>query len=88
MEKDRRLLRKFWNCGDNSFIEYAIVRARLNKTERQVLNLIFDECMTQEEAAEAIDISTRRVQDIYYNAADKLLGIPWVSAYARELAEF
>lgn len=88
MERDRRLLRRFWNCGDNQFIEYAMVRARINRTERRVLNLIFDECLTQEEAAEVMEISTRRIQDIYYNAADKLLGIPWVTAYAIQLAKF
>lgn len=83
---DGKLLKAFWNCGDNQIIEFALIRAHLNRLEREVLRLTLDECMTQEEVAEAINYSTRKVQDIWYSAAAKLLGIPWVYAYAVELA--
>lgn len=82
---DRSLLKEFWNCGDNQIIEFAISRARLNRRERNVIHMMLDECMTQEQIAEKTDCSTRRVQEYWYSAADKLLSIPWVSAYARSL---
>lgn len=82
---DRSLARAFWGCGDNQIIEFAMMRARLNRNESEVLRLLLDECKTQEEAAEIMDISTRRLQEFWYSATDKLLRIPWVAAYAREL---
>lgn len=82
---DRTLLKRFWSCGDNDIIEFAIMRARLNKREKDVLRLTLDECMTQEQAAEEMEASTRRVQEWWYMAADKLLSIPWVIAYAKTL---
>lgn len=84
-QKDRNLIRYFWNCGDSQIIEFAIMKARLNRLEKEAITLIFDECLTQEKAAEKMDISTRRFQEYWYSAADKLLAIPWVSAYAKEL---
>lgn len=30
------LIKSFWGCGDNQIIEFAIVRARLNRRERQM----------------------------------------------------
>lgn len=80
------LLRAFWNCGDNQIIEFALLRAHLNRIEREVIHLMLDECMTQEEVAEALNYSTRRIQDAWYSGADKLLNIPWVKAFASELA--
>lgn len=82
---DKSLLYYFWNCGDNDIIEFAILKARLNKHERDVVHYMLDECMTQEEVAEKIDFSTRRVQDFWYSACSKLLKIPWVKAYAASL---
>lgn len=82
---DRNLLTYFWNCGDDQIIEFAMLRAHLNRHEREVIHLLLDECMTQEEVAERIDFSTRRVQDFWYSGADKLLNIPWVKAYALSL---
>lgn len=82
---DRSLLKDFWNCGDNQIIEFAISRARLNRHEKIVVHMMLDECLTQEQIAEKIDCSTRKVQDNWYSAADKLLNIPWVSAYAKSL---
>ena len=82
---DRHLLKDFWNCGDNQTIEFAIMRAHLNRLEKEVVRLLLDECLTQEEAAEAMNIAPRSVQAYWYSAADKLLAIPWVRAYAKEL---
>lgn len=79
------LIKSFWGCGDNQIIEFAIVRARLNRRERQAVELILDECMTQEQAAEVMCVSTRRFQDYWYSATNKLMAIPWVMAYAKEL---
>ena len=84
---DRSLIKAFWNCGDNQIIEFAIIRARLNKNEKEVLNLMLDMCMTQEQAAEELDISTRKLQDFWYSATDKLLNIPWVKAFAIALSK-
>lgn len=84
---DRSLLFAFWNCGDNQIIEFALMRARLNKKEREVLSLILDECMTQEQVAEELGYSTRRTQEYWYSGADKLLCIPWVKAYAKSLKD-
>lgn len=63
------------------------MRARLNKKERDVLRYMLDECMTQEETAEAMDTSTRNIQKIWRRACDKMLQIPWVMSYAKELRE-
>lgn len=84
---DKSLLKAFWNCGDNQIIEFALVRAHLNRQEKDVINLLLDECMTQEQTAEALDWSTRKVQEVWYTAAAKLLAIPWVMAYALELSK-
>lgn len=82
---DRELLTLFFNCGDNDIIEFAIMRAHLNRREKDVIRLIMDECMTQEEVAERLSYSTRRVQDFWYSGAKKLLNIDWVKAYALSL---
>lgn len=79
------LLTAFWNCGDNQIIEFALIRAHLNAQEKQVITLMLDECMTQEQIAERLDFSTRKVQEVWGTGAEKLLRIPWVLAYANEL---
>lgn len=79
------LLRAFWGCGDSQTIEYALLRARLNKLEKEVLIFSLDECMTQEEIAERLNYSTRRIQQLWQTATDKVIGIPWVRAYAEYL---
>lgn len=84
---DRELLTYFFNCGDNDIIEFAIMRAHLNRREKDVIRLIIDECMTQEEVAETMSYSTRRIQDFRYSGAKKLLNIPWVKAYALSLKD-
>lgn len=80
-----QLLKAFWNCGDSQIIEFALMRARLNRHEREVITLLFDECMTQETASEMLEISTRCVQSRISSAVDKLLSIPWVRVYAESL---
>lgn len=82
---DRSLIRDFWRCGDCQIIDFAILRARLNANEKEVVRLMLDECNTQESAAEKMDVSTRCLQSWWYSATDKLLGIPWVTAYAKEI---
>lgn len=84
---DKSLVKYFWNCGDSQIIEFALMRARLNRNERTVLHLALDECMTQEQIAEKIDTSTRNVQKIWSTAAGKLIGIEWVRAYSVALKE-
>lgn len=83
---DKHLLKEFWNCGDDQIIQFALMRAHLNKLEKEAIRLMLDECMTQEAAAEVMDVSARRFQDYWYSASKKLLSIPWVSAYAKELS--
>lgn len=47
--------------------------------------MMLDECLTQEEIAEEIGYSVRRVQEFWYSASEKLLKIPWVVAYGNAL---
>lgn len=82
---DRELLYRFFNCGDNEIIEFAMLRARLNRREREVIENIIDNCMTQEEVAEHMGYSVRRIQQFWATGAVKLLNIPWVKAYALSL---
>lgn len=82
---DRSLLKYFWNCGDSYLIDFAVMRARLNRNERNVLRMALDECMTQEQIAEDLDTSTRNVQKVWASAADKLLKIEWVNDYSLAL---
>lgn len=82
---DNNLLSYFWNCGDDTIIQFALQRGHLNKHEKDVIHLMLDECMTQEETAEAIGYSVRRTQEFWSSGAGKLLSIPWVRAYALEL---
>lgn len=79
---DRNLIKYFWNCGDDQIIEFAMMRARLNRNEKMVLQLSLDECLTQEQIAERMDTSTRNIQKIWSSAGDKLLGIDWVMEYS------
>ena len=81
----KKMLAAFWGCGDSQIIDFAIERARLNRRERDTVRLILDECLSQEEAAEALNISTRLLQQQWHNAEKKLLAIPWVTAYAVDL---
>lgn len=82
---DTNLVKYFWRCGDNEIIEFAMLRARLNKEEKDVLVAVLDNCHTQEKTAEILGFSVRKVQNVWYSAAYKLLRIDWVSAYAKEL---
>lgn len=82
---ERSLVKFFMDCGDDQIIQFALTRAHLNRLEKDVIILMFDECLSQEEIAERLGYSTRRIQDIWYSGAKKLLSIPWVSAFAKEL---
>ena len=82
---DRNLIYDFWNCGDDQIIQFALQRAHLNKHERETITLILDECMTQEQCAEYMNYSTRRIQEFWRSATNKLLAIPWVMSYATSL---
>jgi len=84
---DRTLLGYFFNCGDDGIIQYALTRAHLNRREREVLTLMYDSCMTQEEVAETIGYSVRRTQEFYYSGADKLLKIPWLVSYSKDIKQ-
>lgn len=79
------MIRAFWGCGDGQIIDFAITRARLNAKEKEVLYHLLDECETQEQTAESMYLSTRKVQNLWYSACSKLLKIDWVSVYANEL---
>jgi len=84
-DMDRTLIKEFWNCGDNEIIQFAIIRAHLNRLESDVLHCMLDLCYTQEETAEKLCYSVRKVQELWYSATDKILRIPWVFAYSIEL---
>lgn len=82
---ENRVIKAFWNCGDSQIVSFAIVRARLNRHEKEAVRLLLDECQTQEQAAESLDISVRELQSRWNSAKRKLLSIPWVFAYGKEL---
>lgn len=84
---NKTLLHAFWGCGDNQIIDFAMLRARLNAREKAVLCMAMDDCLTQEQIAERLNISVRCTQDIWKSASRKLLSIEWVKCYALYLAE-
>ncbi|MCQ2508389.1 MAG: hypothetical protein MJ097_06340 [Dorea sp.] len=79
------IIKAFWTCGDSQTINFAIMKARLNRSEKKVIIYILDEDMTQEEAAEHLNMSLRSLQNYWYSAVNKLIKIPWVVAYGKEL---
>lgn len=79
---DKNLLSRFWDCGDDDIIQFALMKAHLNKREKQVILMTLDECMTQEEIAEELNFSTRRIQQFWCSGAKKLLSISWLRAIA------
>lgn len=87
MISKQALIKALWNCADNQYLEYAILRARLNDNEKKVLEYSLDRCYSQERTAEYMDISVRSLQTLWYSATKKLLSIPWVYQYAKALAE-
>lgn len=82
---DRNLIKFFWNCGDDGIIQFALLRAHLNRHEKDTISLMLDDCYSQEEAAEKLGYSTRRIQEYWYSGTKKLLSIPWVVAYSKDL---
>lgn len=85
VQDDNALIRAFWSCGDSSIIAYAVMRAHLNRNERNVLHLILDECMSQESATEKCGVSTRSVQNWWHTGTGKILRLAWVRSYAADL---
>ena len=82
MTKEIKLL---WNKGDITFIQYVYQNSRLNKQEREVAKLILCENITQEEASEKLDISTRGLKYIWKSACEKILSVPGVKPYIDSL---
>lgn len=81
----KSIVKAFWDCGDSEIIAFAQDRAQLNKKEKEVLHLVFDECLTQEMAAEHMEISTRNFQEHWKNAIVKLCNIKWVVSIAESV---
>lgn len=82
---DRSLVKTFWTCGDSQVIDFAMMRARLDRKEKAVITSMLDDCMTQEETADRLQISVRTVQKLWASGTDKLLRIDWLVAYAEAL---
>lgn len=82
---DRSLIKTFWACGDSQVIDFAVMRARLDRKEKAVITSMLDDCLTQEETADRLQISVRTVQKLWASGADKLLRIDWLVAYAESL---
>lgn len=79
---DRNIVKLFWKCGDIDIINLACDRAGLTTPERQTLNMLLTDCKTQEETAEELGISTRKVQELWYSSCNKILQIYWVHVIA------
>ena len=82
---DRSLVKTFWTCGDSQVIDFAMMRARLDRKEKAVITSMLDDCMTQEETADRLQSSVRTVQKLWASGTDKLLRIDWLVAYAEAL---
>lgn len=59
---NRSLIKKLWKLGDKQFIDYALSCARLTLRERETVQYLLFDGLTQEQAAEKMDISTRGLQ--------------------------
>lgn len=81
----RDYIKAFWNCGDSRIINMSLECVELTDPELKVLKMSLKSCMTQEEIAEALNWSPSYVQKIWYRATDKLLALPWVYCYGKEL---
>lgn len=81
----RDYIKAFWNCGDSRIINLALDSVELTEPELKILRMCLKACMTQEEIAEVLNLSPSYVQKIWYKATDKLLALPWVYCYGKEL---
>ena len=54
---NRSLIKKLWKLGDKQFIDYALSCARLTLRERETVQYLLFDGLTQEQAAEKMDIS-------------------------------
>lgn len=79
---EKNVIKRFWNCGDSQLVRLACERAGLTRKENEVLRLLLTECLTQEEAAEEMELSTRKVQELWSSASKKLNLIYWVKVVA------
>lgn len=79
---DRCIIKEFWKIADSDLIKLAQDKANLTRYEREVLRLMLTECYTQEQTAEIMEISTRKVQDLWKTACDKILSIYWIKLIA------
>ena len=57
---NRSLIKKLWKLGDKQFIDYALSCARLTLRERETVQYLLFDGLTQEQAAEKMD--TRAVE--------------------------
>ena len=69
---NRSLIKKLWKLGDKQFIDYALSCARLTLRERETVQYLLFDGLTQEQAAEKMDISTRGLQGLWSCAFKKL----------------
>ena len=60
---NRSLIKKLWKLGDKQFIDYALSCARLTLRERETVQYLLFDGLTQEQAAEKMNISTRGLQE-------------------------
>lgn len=81
----RDYIKAFWNCGDSRIINLALDSVELTEPELKILRMYLKACMTQEEIAEVLNLSPSYIQKIWYKATDKLLALPWVYCYGKEL---
>ena len=81
----RDYIKAFWNCGDSRIVNLAIDSVELTDPELKILRLSLQACLTQEEIAEMLNLSPSYVQKVWYKATDKLLALPWVYCYGKEL---
>lgn len=68
---NRSLIKKLWKLGDKQFIDYALSCARLTLRERETVQYLLFDGLTQEQAAEKMDISTRGLQGLWSCAVKK-----------------
>ena len=81
---NRSLIKKLWKLGDKQFIDYALSCARLTLRERETVQYLLFDGLTQEQAAEKMDISTRGLQGLWSCAVEKILLVPGAIPYIKK----
>nr|DAF03015.1 MAG TPA: putative DNA-binding protein [Caudoviricetes sp.] len=82
---NRSLIKKLWKLGDKQFIDYALSCARLTLRERETVQYLLFDGLTQEQAAEKMNISTRGLQGLWSCAVEKILLVPGTIPYINSL---